>query len=232
MLNKIKSKFFYAFIFECISEKVKLDIIKCNKSLQKSINIKLLNYKLLSGKYIIKESNEIWKLYNAFNNILIFKGNYLNGKGKEYYLDGKLLSEGEYLNNKKWNLKLYDLNDNIISELKDGKGYFNINDEFNGYFFESEFINGLPNGKGKEYYFTNYLKYEGEYLNGKRHGKGKEYYPDGKLLCEGEYLYNKRYNVKGYDLNNNIIYELKKEKDLLKNIIIINQCMKGIIYMD
>ena len=216
MLNKIKSKFFYAFIFECISEKVKLNIIKYNKSLQKSINIKLLNYKLLSGKYIIKESNEIWKLYNAFNNILIFKGNYLNGKGKEYYLDGKLLSEGEYLNNKKWNLKLYDINGNIISELKDGKGYFNINDEFNGYFFESEFINGLPNGKGKEYYFTNYLKYEGEYLNGKRHGKGKEYYPDGKLLCEGEYLYNKRYNVKGYDLNNNIIYELKKGKGFIK----------------
>ena len=243
-------------LFTYLDEKQKLKIIKNNKSLQKSINIKLLNYKLLSGKYIIKESNEIWKLYNAFNNILIFKGNFLNGKGKEYYsngnllcegeylngkrhgkfkeyyLDGKLLSEGEYLNNKKWNLKLYDLNDNIISELKDGKGYFNINDEFNGYFFESAYINGLPNGKGKEYYFTNYLKYEGEYLNGKRHGKGKEYYPDGKLLCEGEYLYNKRYNVKGYDLNNNIIYELKKEKDLLKNIIIINQCMKGIIYMD
>ena len=169
MLNKIKSKFFYAFIFECISEKVKLNIIKYNKSLQKSINIKLLNYKLLSGKYIIKESNEIWKLYNAFNDILIFEGNYLNGKGKEYYSNGNLLCEGEYLNGKR-------------------------------------------HGKTIFYYYEGNKHFECEKSNGKRIGKFKEYYLDGKLLSEGEYLNNKKWNLKKYDINGNIINEIKDGK--------------------
>ena len=47
--------------------------------------------------------------------------------------------------------------------------------------------------------------FEGEYLNGKPNGKGKEYYYDGKLCFEGEYLYDKKWNGKGYDENGNII---------------------------
>ena len=96
-----------------------------------------------------------------------FKGEYLkgkrNGKGKEYFFNGKLLFEGEYSNNKKWNGKGYDENGNIIYEL----------------------ING--NGKVKEYDYNGILIFEGEYLNGKRNGKAKEYL-DGKLISECEYL--------------------------------------------
>ena len=72
-----------------------------------------------------------------------------NGKGKEYYKDN-LKFEGEYLNDLQWNGKGYDPSNNLIYELKDGKGLV------------------------KEYnYDYDFLVFEGEYLNGKRNGKEK-----------------------------------------------------------
>ena len=47
-----------------------------------------------------------------------FEGEYLNGKingkGKKYFYNGKIYFEGEYLNDKKWNGKGYDNNNNLI----------------------------------------------------------------------------------------------------------------------
>ena len=59
-----------------------------------------------------------------------------NGKGKEYYTSeflfpGLIKFEGEYLNNKKWTGKGYDLNENLLYELKNGKGYIKENDKEN-----------------------------------------------------------------------------------------------------
>ena len=93
--------------------------------------------------------------YDDINGKLIYEGEYLGGeregKGKQYF-QGRLEYEGEFKNNKKWNGKGYDENNNIIYEL----------------------INGT--GKVKEYSNVNgKLEFEGEYLNGKKHGKGKEY---------------------------------------------------------
>ena len=83
---------------------------------------------------------------------------------KEYYDNGQLKFEGEYLNGKIWNGKGNEYND-ITSvlfegEFKKGKKWNNIN---------------LKDGKGylKEYK-NNTLIFEGEYLNGERNGKGKE----------------------------------------------------------
>ena len=43
---------------------------------------------------------------------MLFEGEYIqgkrNGKGKEYYDNGKLKFEGEYLNGKNWNGKGYN----------------------------------------------------------------------------------------------------------------------------
>ena len=114
-----------------------------------------------------------------------------NGKGKEYK-DNKLVFEGEYLNGNKWNGIGYEIDSNKSYELKNGKGYFihyfwiesNI-------IFKGEYINGKPNGKGKEY-DDGKLVFEGEYLNGKRNGKGKEYNKEGEIIFEGEYSNGKR----------------------------------------
>ena len=62
-----------------------------------------------------------------------------------------MIFEGEYLNGKKWNGRINIVNDdNVIYELKNGKGYFIevMNDSSS--LFEREFMNRLRNGKGKE----------------------------------------------------------------------------------
>ena len=164
------------------------------------------NFLLFDGEYINGEKNGKGKEYSRLGK-LIFEGEYLNGKkngkGKEYY-DNKLIFNGEYLNGRKWNGIIKDKNNNIY-ELKNGKGYLEIN--ITAYiFYIGEYINGLINGKGKEYY-DNKLIFEGEYLNGKRSGKGKEYYINDKLKFEGEYLYGHRFKGKEYDKNGELIYE-------------------------
>ena len=73
-----------------------------------------------------------------------------NGKTKEYYYNGNLKFEGEYLNGNRWNGKGYDINNKISYELKNGKGFV------------------------KEYYYEGQLLFEWQYLNGDRNGDGKE----------------------------------------------------------
>ena len=131
---------------------------------------------------------------------MIFEGEYIsgerNGKGKEYYSDGELLFEGEYLNGKKWNGKGYNENGYIAYELKNGNGFvkeFCDNDD--DLLFEGEYKNGEKNGKG---ILSNYygIEFEGEYLNGKN-WNGKMYDTDGNMICElngGKGLL-KRYNM-------------------------------------
>ena len=82
---------------------------------------------------------------NGIKDLQIMDG---NGKGKEYYNDGTLKFEGQYLNCQK-NGK--------------GKEYYE-----NGKLkFEGEYSNGIRNGKGKEYLINGDLIFEGEYLDGK-----------------------------------------------------------------
>ena len=111
MLKNVKSSYFIELIFTYVDESQKLKLIKFSKSLQKSMNISIIDYKLFTGKYIIYESNGIGKEYDGFSDELKFKGEYSNGKrngkGKEYYDNGRLKFEGEYSNGKKWNGKGY-----------------------------------------------------------------------------------------------------------------------------
>ena len=155
------------------------------------------------------------------------------------------------MNGIKWNGVAFDKYNNIIGELKEGKGYLKEYDYFGKLIFEGEYLYGKRNGKGKEYSSINKgLFYEGEFKDGKRNGygkeyinpgktmlfegeylygrrkKGKEYYINGKLEFEGEYLFDKKYNGKGFDENGNIIYELNKGvgkiKEYLNGILIFD----------
>ena len=209
----------------------------------------------------LKNGNGIVKSKYIYSDKIKYEIDYsnglLNGKGKEYYYNGKLFFEGEYLNGNKWNGKLYNNTNNNFSELKNGEGYIKeylLNSD--RVIFEGEYLNGKRNGKGKEYHNNTKLKYDGYYLNGKRNGKGKEYNSNGNLIFEGdfinnfrikgkeyvngilefegEYLFNKKWNGKGYDKNGNIIYELKNgngkiiEYDCENGIIFIGEYLNGI----
>ena len=193
MLKDIKSSANLKAILSCMCEKMWMNLIKYNKTLQKENHIDLYNYQIFSGKYMTKELYGKRKIYNAYTNELIFEGQYLNGKrngpGKEYS-KGNLIFEGEYLNGE-----------------KNGKGI-----EYNEkgkILFEGEYLNGKKNnGKIKEFFKNGNLKFESEYVNGKRNGKSKDYNIDRNLVFDGEYLDGKKWNGKGYDNHNNIIYEL------------------------
>ena len=105
MLGKIHSSYITNEVFTYLNEGKKLKIIKYNKSLQQINEINLINYQYFKRKYTVYESNRIGKEYNGTDDNLIFEGEYLNGekngKGKEYYYNGKLKFEGEYLNGKR-----------------------------------------------------------------------------------------------------------------------------------
>ena len=70
------------------------------------------------------------------------------GKYKEYFDNGKLKFEGEYL----------------LGE-RHGKGKEYKNGKLR---FEGEYLNGKRNGKGKEYNDKGELIFEGEYQNGEK----------------------------------------------------------------
>ena len=192
LIENIKSVCFLQRIFSFSNEKVKSESIRYNKRSQKKNEISLINYKFFSGRYIIYETKIKGKEYDGCSDDLIFEGEYLNGrkhgkgkeyyglygelkfegeylngkrhgKGKEYYKDGKLKYEDEYSHGNKYNGRYYDGLNNIVGELKNGKGLI------------------------KEFYENDILKFEGEYINGIRNGKGKEYYDDDHLLLEVSY---------------------------------------------
>ena len=246
MIQSIKSLFFTKLLFSFLKEKSKLELIKCNKTIQNAINISITHYKHFKGNYIIYQGNGIGKEYNGYNNLLCFEGTYINckrngkgkeydllgnvtfegeylngkrnGKGKEYFDDGQVKFEGEYIDDQECVGTKYNWNGQTIYTLNNMNGHGREYDDFyDKISFEGEYLNGRRNGKGKEYDNgqPQQLIFEGEYLNGKRNGKGKEYI-SGILIFEGEYLDGKKWNGKGYDFSQNLVYELKNGKGYIK----------------
>ena len=207
LLLKIKSPVILKKIFSHLWIIHELDIISYNKKIQKRLGVDIHNYNRLSNKYKIIERD---------------------GKFKECLINDEIkIFDGEYLNGNKLSGKLYDIEANILLELRDGKGkeyYDNGNLKFEGDYINFKRWNGkgynydgneefkIINGKGngKEYNYNGKLLFEGEYFEGKRNGKGKEYFDNGKIKFEGEYLNDMKYSGKEYDINGNLILELEK----------------------
>ena len=153
---------------------------------------------------MVKEM-EKGKEYN-FDVDLIFEGENINNhkiKGKSF-IKGKLEFEGQYLFNKKWIIKSYDENGNIIYEINKGNGKSReyLNDSV---IFEGEYINGIRNGKGKEY-SNGKLLFEGEFLDGNIIN-GKEYDTLGNLIFEGKFKNKIRWDGKIKEYKGNLIFE-------------------------
>ena len=125
---------------------------------------------------------------------LHFEGEYIEGKkwkGIFYYMNGNIKYNGEILDNKMWNGILYSYNNKEKFEIKNGNGII------------------------KEYFRNNYegsLCFEVQILDGLKNGKGKEYFADdsnNKIKFEGEYKNGQKWNGIGYDINGQKQYELK-----------------------
>ena len=170
------------------------------------------------GEYLNGERNGKGKEYNQ-NDKLIFEGEYLdgkiwNGKGKEFDYKENLIFEGKYLNGKRWDGIIYNQEENLEFQIKNGNGKVKeIFNKINKTIFEGEYINGEKNGKFKQFTSYNKLELEGQYVNGKMNGKIIEYicsykseseyvngkktglskeYHEEKLIFEGYYLNGKK----------------------------------------
>ena len=97
MLNNIKSTFIIKKIFNSIYVRSQLKLIKYNKKLQNKINIFLYNYKIYSKRYIKYQTNK---------------------KGGEYYYDGKLKYEGEFINGERNGKGKEYINNNKLFNIK------------------------------------------------------------------------------------------------------------------
>ena len=60
-----------------------MNLIIYNKQLQNIIGVDIEDYKKASGKYKIAEKNGKGKEYRLNTNIMIFEGEYINGKKME-----------------------------------------------------------------------------------------------------------------------------------------------------
>ena len=218
MIHNVRAKGILQIIFSVLNDKTKLYIINHNKILYEKLEIDLEFIKKISGKYRKSrlKGKDIGKEFSLDENILIFEGDYLNGKkngnGKEFYLNGDIKFEGEYLNGRRYGKgKEYDVENKLKFEgnyshgLRHGfgkvydenriiyEGDFSIGKKWNGNIYNSKTkkIYEIKEGNGNviEYYDSQKLEFDIEYLNGEK-GKGmvREYYDDGKtLLFECEY---------------------------------------------
>ena len=194
MLNKIKSKYILQNVFIHANYIQKLNIIRFNKRAQNRLEINIVDYGRLSGKYKIIKNNETI-IYNTYDDKILFKGLYSNENknvfGREFNEEGEIIFEGEYYDGKKWNgtEKMYDEDTgNLIFEYMYTNGKIKVKeyDKFDGeLLFEGEYLNGKRNGYGEEYksipskksehyYSTCSAIFKGEYINGERK-KGKQY---------------------------------------------------------
>ena len=151
-LANIKSIYIAKRITSFIKEVYKLKMIIYNKTLQKLWKININDYKRVSGKFIKFENDGKITEYIVDTNIVIFKGEYLNkkrnGKGVEYFQNGKIKFDGEFFNGK-----------------RNGKGKeYDKHKKLN---YEGEYLNGKKHGKGKEYDKSG-IFFEVEYLNGEK----------------------------------------------------------------
>ena len=226
----IKSIYILKEIFKQMIKKKYLDLISYNKKLKCKLEINIEDYKNEAKKIKSGQRNGFGKEYKLDeNNILLFEGEYLNGKrngkGKEYFEDGKLKFEGEYFKGKRIEGREYDIEGNEIHILERNGNVKRIYEYFKGEYYNGKIWNGkIYNKEGKEEFEIRYgtgkvkeydedwkLKFEGEYFNGERNGKGKEYNYNKfgeSSIFEGEFLNGKRHNkCKGFFPNGKLAFE-------------------------
>ena len=218
MLPNIRAQGILQIIFSFLNDKTKLYVVNHNNYLYKKLDIDIEFVKKISGKYRKSrlKGKTIGKEYSLEGDILIFEGDYLNGKkhghGKELYLNGDIKFEGEYLNGRRNGKgKEYDNENKLIFEgnylqgLRHGfgrvydddkiifEGDYSIGKKWNGKIYNSktEKIYEIKEGNGNviEYYPSKKLELSMEYVNGERKkGIVKQYYDDNvSLLFECEY---------------------------------------------
>ena len=228
MLDRVKSIHFVKKLFRQVSEGKKLKVVKYNRNIQHKLNVTILDYKSFIGTYTAFEGNGIVREYYSYNDVILFEGEYLNGrrngygklynedavliyegtflngrkhgKGKEYNDDGDLILDGEFVNDQRKRGKVF------VKGILEYEGVYFFNKKWNGsgYDKNGNVVYVLVNGNGicREYNENGELVFEGEYIEGKRNrnGIGKEF-SNGEMIYHGKY-FNKKRHGKGKEYTN------------------------------
>ena len=157
----------YRYITEDSVKKVykyEVEYLKGKKNGEAKIYIN--NRLFFEGKYTNGKINGKVKLFN--NNKKIYEGQFLNnykdGLGKEYFENGNISFQGEYINERRWNGKGYNMEGKEVFEIKNGRGFGTIYNSDGTKNFKGHFINGKKVGPGKEY-FNDTIIFDGHYTN-------------------------------------------------------------------
>ena len=129
--------------------------------------------------------------------------------------NGRVIATGYYVNQKKdgeW--KYFDVNSGqlrLVEDNKNGKvsGWSRLYNPNNGKLAEeTQFVDGLPEGKCFKYSDTGVMMMECLYHNGLLEGPSKTYYPSTALKEEGQYLKGEKVGLwKTYNEDGDIIAE-------------------------
>ena len=196
-------------------------------------------------------NNNIENEYIEFSNteLIIYRGEVSkgtrirNGKGKEFYLNGELKYEGEYLNDKREGKgKEYSEEGELIfiGKYKEGEHWNGIKKIFEEFEDENEQVikyvkyisqikKGKMNGKCKEFDKEGNLIYEGEFSEGKRNGDGKEFFKNN-VQFEGEFKEGNGKEMVMNIMRKEIYYlmvHIKMGKDIMEKLINISMTMKN-----
>ena len=109
------------------------------------------------------------------------------------------------------------------------KEYNSVNNKL---IFKGEYKNGKRNGLGFYYDNTGNIIFKGTFKDGKKNGKGTEYYLGDHIKFEGEYFNGFPYNGRGYDCDNNLVYELKNGCGHVKLFTFLNKLIFEGEYLD
>jgi antitoxin component YwqK of YwqJK toxin-antitoxin module len=133
------------------------------------------------------------KVTNAFryndNGLLLSEGivdenGNSNGQWKDYYPDGKIQAEGQYVNNRRTGVWKFYNTDGKVEQT----GAYN---------------NGRPDGLWKWYYENGALLREEEYFQGQRDGTYTEYSPAGDIIVQGMFTDGERNGEWNYKSGDN-----------------------------
>ena len=156
------------------------------------LNGKRWNGKIYKYNYKIKECTPLL----GFNYFEIKNG---KGKIKDYYANGEIKFEGQYLNGLKngngkeyYKSKDFETNRCVYANNNNNICYYKGKLEYEGEDLNDDYDDYDDYDYDDDYNNIN-IKYKGEYLNGLRNGKGKEYDRNGKLIFEGVYFKGKRW---------------------------------------
>ena len=177
-------------------------------------------YEINNGRGIVYEYHK--------NGELKYEGEIVNGekngKGKDYHYNGDLAYEGEYLNREKsgegkeyneLGLMLFKGKYKNDKRLKGENFYRESYRRTKRYIFGQKIIKDKMNNKLK-----------------KLNGKVKEYFNKDKLKFDGEYLNGKKWNGIGYNQNGEIDYEIKNGNGKIKEYFNYNDSYLEVQYIN